>query len=742
MVGRRVVLQQLRVLYLRVSPINYRGCSCVDWRRGLAQSRQGDLDKSIIQGLLYQPDSLGSFNANDVNVGAWNPPTNSDAYKSLNNTSTNIANGAWTSAPGEHRAWWFGGMQSLNGGPIDMHPLPNKADAANVTSRKFLEVDMSSAGFAIFNQTDLPNNIQTSAEGALIWLPYGTNGILLAFGGIADPADMQPNGVDTNASESNNFMTNINVYDVATKKWAVQQTLEKTESPKQLAQFCTAVTTSKDGTGYFVYVYGGYDGSYGTANPIAESRDEVWVLSLPAFEWTKINTGNRDHRRQNHICVTPTPSQMISIGGMAEFEMNITNGSMIEVYDLNKNMWVDSYNPSSGNYIVPKEIVNQLQTGTSSGGFDKFSSQLDPTVNLLLQSHRAKTIVPRNRTCSAGTNPTPNSDPAWKKPVEIAVPLVIGLAVIIGLVVSCVKKKRKVADAESRTKTRQNKVLPWLFTSKHDPLPPESELTDRTENTMVGTEVQGYFGRPKTVTTEIYEAPNSNLASPISYNDSGHGTPNILASPALSGSHEVDATGILTVRHEMDGRPSGLENMSPRNHPIYPPSLAGTQNVSTAGESVSHPSATFVPNPYLGHVSPYYELRQDNSNENLSQPPNDFSLNNTSSHTDQNQSKDANLSISETRNPTTTGSTSAITRKPVNSSNPGHQRQSSSMSSQMYQLPSPGFEEDQRRSTYLDSLPDQEGRSSPGYPKRQYIRQPAGPIQSAYHENFEDFERR
>lgn len=654
----------------------------------------------------------------------------------------NVALGAWTSAPSEDLAWWFGGMQALSGGPIDSLPLSNQSDAANITSSTFIQVDLRSPGAAVFSQSEFPSAVQPSAEGALIWLPYGSQGILLAFGGVTDPADMQTNGESVaNSTQSNNFMTSINVYDVATQKWAIQQTLQKGEAPKQLAQFCTAVAVAADGTGYFVYVYGGYDGTYKTIPPIAQSRDEIWVLSIPAFEWTLINTGNDNHRRQNHICVTPNPSQMISIGGMAEFGVNLINGSMFEVYDFNKNEWTGHYNSSSTDkYVVRPEIVTQLGTGTSNGGFDKLSGDLDPTVSSFVKTRGAPTSVYSARICGAQPKetPTPNPEPAWRKPVEIAIPLVVGLALIAGIAFCCIRRKRKVVDAESRTEIRQNKVTSWIHkSSSHDPPPAESHSTGLTEETMVGNGIE-YFGRalPKTIHTEIYEAP-SNMASPMSHNTSGHGTPYNIASPALSGSHEIDAAD----RHEMDGyTPSTSEHMSPRNHPLYPRSLAGTHIGSTSGGSVSHPSESLRPNPYLGHISPY-ELPEDKSNENLSQPPNDFSLANHGPM-EHYQNKNAYVEVSGLRSPETLSPASPIARKPVNTSSVTHHRQTSSMSSKTYNLPSPGPEEDQRRSTFLDSLPDQDGRSSPGYPQRLSARQPAGPVRSAYQENFDGIDRR
>lgn len=711
---------------------------------GLPTKRPGPMDTSIVQGTLYQPPS-GAFDANDTNVGPWNPSENGVAGQSLANVSSYVTNGAWTSAPSENRAWWLGGMEALNKGPIRSTPSTNKTDAANTTSRRFIQADLRNPGNAILTDLDLPDTVQTSAEGALIWLPYGRRGILLAFGGVSHPVDLDL----TVSAESNDFMTNINVYDVESQTWSVQPTLQSTEVPEQLAQFCTAVVASEDGTGHFIYVHGGYDGNWQTAAPIGESRDAVWVLSVPAFQWTKMHDGVKEHRRQNHVCVTPNPSQMISIGGMTEYQLHSIS-TIIDVFDLNKNEWVDTYNASSTEpYIVPSKIIDQLRVGAATGGFSVIPTGLNPSVSSLVSTRGATAIAYTPRICnSQESKGGGTTTAAWKKPVMIAVPIVVVLALIAGIAAFYFRRRRTiVTEAESRTETRQHKVMSWLGKPVgHDPPPAASDSTG-TEDTMIGTGTLDYFGRPvpKTVNMEIHEVDGrSNMASPISFNESGHGTPYNIASQALSGSHEVDAAS----RHELDGQTSSESNMSPRNHPLYPASFGGTNLGSTDAGSVSHPSESLRPHPYLGHISPY-ELPQDKSNENLSQPPNDLSLDESSvvnQPTSQRpnihmQNNSARAYAGEVHSPRSYTPTSPIARKPVS---PGgtHHRQSSSMSSRMYQLPSPDLEEDQRRSTFIASLPDDESRPSYAYSQRQSGRQPTSPIRSAYQENFDDMSRR
>lgn len=322
----------------------------------------------------------------------WAPSVDSNYSPDKSaNVSNYIALGGWANAPSEKLGFWFSGLQAANGGVIDTLAYPNKSDQANTTARSFIKVDMSSPGEALWQNLTWPDWLQPRAEGGLVWLPYGDQGILLAFGGVDLPGDQASSGLNLNTTAKvvmNDYMTNIAVYDIARDTWALQLTQE-TMSPPQMAQFCTVTASAADNSSHFVYVYGGYDGTWGH-NPAA--YDSIWVLSVPAFQWTKITDGTPAHRRSRHACVLPNPTQMLSIGGGTD-QANLVNPDWLDVYDLNAQAWTHFYNSSSTDlYKVPSAITTQLGQGSANGGFT-IPSGLDDTVTAMLETRYQRQIT-------------------------------------------------------------------------------------------------------------------------------------------------------------------------------------------------------------------------------------------------------------------------------------------------------------------------------------------------------------
>ena len=107
-------------------------------------------------------------------------------------------------------------------------------------------------------------------------------------------------------------MTAIPVFDVAKGGWTLQSTYYD-EQPPQLAHFCAIVADAKDG-GFDIFIYGGDNGAVMSA-----PYDDVWVLSVPTFKWTKAYGGNSTrHGRSSHVCSMPYPNQMLVVGGWNE----------------------------------------------------------------------------------------------------------------------------------------------------------------------------------------------------------------------------------------------------------------------------------------------------------------------------------------------------------------------------------------------------------------------------------------
>lgn len=162
------------------------------------------------------------------------------------------------------------------------------------------------------------------------------------------------------------FMTTVSVYDVATKIWYEQPT--SGSPPGQLAQGCTVLASAQDGSSHNIYWYGGFEG----LDAAGVFNDNVYVLSVPSFVWTKVYTSsNPNHARAGHRCTKPYPDQMFVVGGYSSltgFQPTCVIGGIVQVYNLSSNTWMDSYDPRVwSKYSVPGAVLGTIG-GTSTGG--------------------------------------------------------------------------------------------------------------------------------------------------------------------------------------------------------------------------------------------------------------------------------------------------------------------------------------------------------------------------------------
>lgn len=689
----------------------------------------------------------GQTNVIQVNVVDSTTASRSVPGVSMNqplpdNFTDYITNGAYASSPEQHLGFWFSGMQSWNGGEILYNSLDGDNDHVSVASRTFFSVDTTNPSTPGFSNLNFPDWLAPRAEAGLVWLPYGDQGVLLVIGGVTTPGDMYlnlPENATTTENRDGGFTSEIAVYDIAGNEWYLQKTLETgtgNSAPGQLASFCTVVAAAQDASSYSIYVYGGYDGTY-IDDPHA--KDEVWVLSVPAFQWTKVSAGTTSHRRKGHVCVSPNPTTMMSIGGAVELDSYLENDRSVDFFDLNILNWTGTYDPGSEKkYEIPDVITKQI--GGSKTGFGTVSipSGMNSTMTgLFTTSYKGALNEYQPYTCGAGKTPSKTKTPV----IAGAAAGGAGALLLAALVFWLVRRHRKNKAGAARTEMRQSRVRSW-FGKSSDSHDPEHDESHTSAETMVGS--GDYFGIPKTMHNEIHEAP-SNVTSPGLYNTPRHGTPYV-TSPALSGSHEVDASS----RHELMDHGRG-GSMSIRDFPGYPRSIQGEFIMSARSESISHPSERLMAARNYGGVSPY-ELPQDKSNEDLNQPPN-MSLNEERQLVGgPGDRKSFGINAEKVQSPSTVTPTSPIVRKPLNSERrisalsqspteaerPSHHRHGSSLSSTLPNLPSPRPEEDQRMSRYIESLPDEGmAATSHTYPQQQ-PRRTIAPRRSAYQENFDD----
>ncbi|MBA7489613.1 hypothetical protein ES702_00147 [subsurface metagenome] len=681
---------------------------------------------SVMQGDVFSssPDIRGF--AESVHPNQSHPGVDNDF----------ITSGSYASAPDLGLGWMFGGMVSANRTEIEYVASDEDPNHPTVAEINFMKVTMpaSAAGQVEFQRLNWPAGATPRSEGGLVWLPYGEQGVLIAFGGAEIPADMfltppryTPEGY---------FMTELLIYDIAADQWHTQQTLETTNKPTQLASFCTAVVPTNDSNGYEIFVYGGYDGVYNGTDP--NVRDDVWVLSVPAFQWTKFidspSTGTT-HGRQGSVCIAPNPTSIISAGGSGVMGSTLLEDSIIDVLDLNKKEWTGVYNASSAEpFILPAAMVTQLNYPDGNGpGAQVTGLNATGDLNTLFSRRYSGQVTQnwpyanatgQNNSTQNGTNSNNDNDNNGK---HSNTALIASLATVIPIVVigaiiafCCVRRRRKNKQGVERTQESRGNVRTWLRKSSAiDPAPEKSQTSD---DTVVNS--PNDYTHDKQPISEVFEAPGSTPATSAWGNRGNQGNPVLAGSMATSpfmGSAEVDASS----RHEiMDHVPR--EGQSLRQHHMYPRSLSGDQVVSARSDSISHASTNVMPSRHYGYVSPY-EMAQDRSRENLAAPTTDVNLGAPRADVNPNSSSHSlGLGAEHVHSPVALMPVAPYPRKPVTNSTaveddrPRHQRNQSSMSSDLPNLPSPGAEEDRRRSRLLDTLPEpQSAQKSPVQPQQQ-----------------------
>lgn len=87
--------------------------------------------------------------------------------------------------------------------------------------------------------------------------------------------------------------------------------------------------------------------------------DDVYVLSIPSFIWTKVKDGIRP--RYGHTCHL-VDDQLLTIGGLGDAESLNTTCDMaregVGIFNLSSVTWVDIFKASDNNsrYVVPDTI--------------------------------------------------------------------------------------------------------------------------------------------------------------------------------------------------------------------------------------------------------------------------------------------------------------------------------------------------------------------------------------------------
>jgi hypothetical protein len=395
------------------------------------------------------------------------------------NVTRYVTNGAGVSAPSENLGFYFGGLRSPHGGPIHYED-----SSANTTSDVMIQVDMSTMREEVWTNLTIPSEIRPRVNGELVWLPVSERGVLAVIGGVTSTEEIYPAGLnESQRSESEtvspSFMTQIPIYDIASEQWYVQN-ITGSEAPPQLTQFCSVVAVDEEAGSFNVYIYGGYDGLDSGDTPM----DDVWVLSLPDFTWTKVYEGTEVHGRSGHHCVSPYPDKMFIIGGVHKNQANCLDGGFIQVFNLNTLKFQDTYRPDEWEeYSQPTKIGNARRLGkrqvewTSEELANLFSQKYTREVQHYYPYESDNTFV--------GNENSDSKSGSSVNTVAIAVGVSIGVFIIlVTIILFCILRRKGWLRAGSSmsSRTKRSRISQWIHGTMRSPAHTKSFDDDSTSD--------------------------------------------------------------------------------------------------------------------------------------------------------------------------------------------------------------------------------------------------------------------
>lgn len=137
-----------------------------------------------------------------------------------------VAYGAGVSVPSENLGFYFGGLRSSSWGEIILGPGPgNESLNADVNSLRMIELDMSVQQHEVWSNNSLPSIVPGRASAEIAWIPVSEQGVLVAIGGVIDPAYVnvnQTNNASVNAasvSSSSGSKNSADKFSGSRKPW-------------------------------------------------------------------------------------------------------------------------------------------------------------------------------------------------------------------------------------------------------------------------------------------------------------------------------------------------------------------------------------------------------------------------------------------------------------------------------------------------------------------------------------------
>ncbi|KAK7754885.1 hypothetical protein SLS62_003199 [Diatrype stigma] len=222
-------------------------------------------------------------------------------------------------------------------------------------------------------------------RGGMVVIPQiGKMGVLVSLGGAT--------GIGQSLHPVS--MNQVNIFDIETvittssssesssdsSGW-YRQTITG-EAPSPRVDFCVVVVAAPDNSSFNIYMYGGKNTTSLFLAGQDEYFDDIWVLSIPSFTWTKVYQGVLP--RFGHTCHVVGNRQMITVGGINGTTSHGTNASGTEsasattdscdwewmgvaILDLTSMAWGSVFDRDKPRYQV-SALISAVVGGGPDGG--------------------------------------------------------------------------------------------------------------------------------------------------------------------------------------------------------------------------------------------------------------------------------------------------------------------------------------------------------------------------------------
>ena len=237
------------------------------------------------------PLSLYSFKSNHAGSGTFDIVVNSSEWGS----NTRSMQGAV--AFGNDTGYVLGGCARFD------TSLGTANYQNTVPLDGLLTFDMNSQKLSNISATGYNGN-GTVEFAKMEYVPtFGPKGVFILLGGD------QPDFEGPTATDYYVPFTNVAIYEPSSNRWYQQPTSGRIPEPRK--EFCTAGVASTNET-YEIFLYAGWGGLTGSP---AIPYDEIFILTLPAFTWIKVDYPP-NAPRHGLSCNAVGGSQIITIGGL------------------------------------------------------------------------------------------------------------------------------------------------------------------------------------------------------------------------------------------------------------------------------------------------------------------------------------------------------------------------------------------------------------------------------------------